>query len=98
MHEMFRVMKYDGWGSIQVPMSGGKTFEDFSITDPKDCLRVFGQEDHVRIYGYDFINRLKESGFQVTVIKKSDVLTSEEDQRYSTTSEKEVVLVFKNQH
>lgn len=96
MQELYRVLKPGGWGSIQVPMFGKTTIEDSSITDPGDRLRKFGQEDHVRIYGFDFINRLQEAGFSVEVVNKTDLVTSEQDRKYSLASEKEVIFVFKH--
>ena len=67
MQELYRVLKKDGIGIFQVPMniSNKKTYEDFTITDPKERNKAFGQYDHVRIYGMDFFDRLKEAGFMV---------------------------------
>jgi SAM-dependent methyltransferase len=69
MSEIFRVLKEGGWGLLNVPWNRNinKTFEDFSIIDPKERERVFGQCDHVRIYGNDYIERLTETGFKVKV-------------------------------
>jgi hypothetical protein len=47
---------------------------------------IFGQEDHVRIYGQDFVNRLSDAGFGVTVIKVDDIVQSEEILRMGLTS------------
>lgn len=68
MSELFRVMKNGGFGIFQVPIdySREKTYEDFSITNPKEREKAFGQHDHVRWYGKDYINRLEKVGFQVT--------------------------------
>ncbi|MCX2719234.1 class I SAM-dependent methyltransferase [Lentiprolixibacter aurantiacus] len=67
MKELFRVMKPGGWGVFQVPqdLSRKQTYEDPSITDRKERARIFGQYDHVRIYGYDYFERLREVGFEV---------------------------------
>ncbi len=65
MAEMFRVLKPNGWASVQVPIFGTTTFEDPSVTTPEDRLKVFGQEDHVRKYGLDIKGRLEEAGFKV---------------------------------
>lgn len=65
MSELFRVMKTGGWGILQVPMKNSleKTYEDFSITEPKERQKHFGQYDHVRWYGMDYFDRLKSVGF-----------------------------------
>lgn len=76
--ELYRILQPDGWAIVQVPITADKTFEDTSITDPNERLKLFGQEDHIRRYGPDFIDRLSEVGFKVKVITPSDFLTDEE--------------------
>jgi hypothetical protein len=80
MGELARVLKPDGWAVIMVPYfpERGPTFEDFTVTDPAERLKLFGQEDHVRIYGNDFVERLKESGFEVRVLHSLDFMTPDE--------------------
>ena len=67
MRELFRVLKPNGKAILQVPISRNSenTYEDFSITIPKERELAFGQFDHVRIYGKDYIQRLNAAGFQV---------------------------------
>ena len=67
MQELYRVLKPGGWGVFQVPqdLSRKQTFEDNSITDKKERAKIFGQYDHVRIYGYDYFDRLRNTGFKV---------------------------------
>jgi SAM-dependent methyltransferase len=67
MREMRRVLKPGGWAILQTPISASlaATYEDFSITDPKERERAFGQDDHVRIYAMDYVDRLKAAGFSV---------------------------------
>jgi SAM-dependent methyltransferase len=68
MTELRRVLKDDGLCLVDVPIDGRElTHEDLSITDPRDRLRLFGQEDHVRAYGKDFVDRLNRAGFAVRV-------------------------------
>lgn len=76
--EFHRILQPDGWAILLVPITAKKTFEDSSITDPEERLKVFGQEDHVRRYGPDFMDRLREVGFEVKVTTPSDFLTKEE--------------------
>ena len=78
MSELYRVLKQNGFALLMVPILREKTFEDYSIKNPKDRLKVFGQEDHVRIYGFDFIERLKSVGFEVKMIKPLDIVSQEE--------------------
>lgn len=67
MHELFRVMKPGGMGIFQIPqdLSREHTFEDDSITDPKKRAEIFGQYDHVRVYGRDYFDKLRSIGFTV---------------------------------
>jgi predicted SAM-dependent methyltransferase len=78
IHEFHRILKPDGWAVLLVPITADKTFEDASITDPCERLKLFGQENHVRRYGPDFMERLSEVGFKVKVTTPSDFLTEEE--------------------
>jgi tetratricopeptide (TPR) repeat protein len=69
MRELRRVLAPHGWALLQVPIDHQRavTFEDPSITDPAQRERLFGQHDHVRWYGRDYVSRLVESGFHVRV-------------------------------
>ena len=73
LRELHRVLKPDGWALIMVPITAERTFEDPSVTDPKERERRFGQDNHVRRYGRDFVGRLQETGFNVRVFGVSDV-------------------------
>lgn len=69
MKELKRVLKPSGYAIIQVPIDDrDKTFEDSTVTSEHDRERIFGQKDHVRIYGRDYTERLKKVGFKVDVI------------------------------
>jgi SAM-dependent methyltransferase len=67
MLELFRILKPGGWAILQTPIDKDKekTFEDFSIKSSQERKKYFGQEDHVRIYGRDYFDRIEESGFRV---------------------------------
>lgn len=67
MREIHRVLKPGGFSILQVPFFRPvpqETYQDFSITDPKERERVFGQRDHVRKYGMDYTRRIASSGLQ----------------------------------
>lgn len=66
MREMFRVLRPGGILLVMVPTYSAATYEDFSITSPEERKRHFGQEDHVRKYGWDIQDRLAGCGFQVS--------------------------------
>ena len=76
MTELHRVLKKDGWAILEVPVQNiEKTYEDNSIITAEGRLEAFGQHDHVRIYGRDYIDRLKSVGFNVKLIDPSELLT-----------------------
>jgi ubiquinone/menaquinone biosynthesis C-methylase UbiE len=68
MKELFRVLKPNGWAILQSPvdMTRETTLEDSRITTPEGRRNLFGQDDHVRVYGRDYIERLREAGFSIT--------------------------------
>ncbi|RDY59914.1 class I SAM-dependent methyltransferase [Flagellimonas nanhaiensis] len=65
LSELFRVMKEGGSGIFQVPIDYSRetTYEDFSIKTKKGRMKAFGQHDHVRWYGRDYVDRLSNAGF-----------------------------------
>jgi hypothetical protein len=66
MRELHRVLADGGLALVLVPYRPGvTTYEDPSITAPIDRMVAFGQQDHMRIYGSDLPDRLREAGFLV---------------------------------
>jgi len=96
--ELYRVMKNGGWGIFQVPIKNNlaKTYEDFSIKDPKDRKKHFGQYDHVRWYGMDYFDRLKHAGFIVDANFYSKKFTKEERIRFSLLENEILPIVYKH--
>ena len=85
MREFRRVLKPEGWAILLVPITVEKTFEDPTITDPARRLELFGQDDHVRRYGPDYLDRLRDAGFDVTTTVAADFLSNEEIARMGIT-------------
>ena len=96
LSEFFRVLKPGGWAILQVPIMADTTFEDFSVTDPKEREKLFGQHGHVRSYGLDYGDRLTEAGFSVTVDGFVRDLGEAEIQRQGLTSHENVYLCAKD--
>lgn len=69
MREMVRVLKTGGWAVVMCPVANDRprTYEDAAVTTPEERLKHFRQEDHVRLYGRDFKDRLEAAGFRVEV-------------------------------
>jgi predicted SAM-dependent methyltransferase len=74
LKELFRVLKPGGWAVVSVPIRWDqKTYEDPRIVSEEEREMAFGETSHVRIYGYDFIDRLEECGFKVQIDLARDV-------------------------
>jgi SAM-dependent methyltransferase len=86
MREFHRVLRPSGWAILLVPITTDQTVEDPTIVDPKERLRLFGQEDHVRRYGPDYVNRLQDAGFKVRVSRASDLCEPAERVRMGLTA------------
>jgi len=89
MSELYRVLKPGGWAIIQSPQDWTRdtTFEDPTITDPKERERLFWQDDHVRLFGKDYGKRLEQAGFKVTEDRfVMDELTPAEVKRFALPS------------
>jgi len=82
MQELARVIHPKGWAILQVPIDAEQTFEDPNITDHQERERLFGQADHVRVYGYDYKERLEEAGFNVKIIPFLEQFENEDRCRY----------------
>ena len=67
MQELFRVLKPGGMAILQIPqdLNREQTFADDTITDQKERAKLFGQYDHVRVYGRDYFDKLRSIGFRV---------------------------------
>ena len=97
MTELYRVLKKGGTLIAQVPLEEGrpKTFEDNSITDANERSRVFGQYDHVRVYGQDYYQRLKSVGFSAEGFFFQRQLTTKEIERYALPQKEKIPVMRK---
>jgi SAM-dependent methyltransferase len=83
MREVARVLRPGGLMICQVPRrSGTNTDEAFDLS-PDENLARFGQVDHVRYYGDDFEDRLRESGLDVVTYTAREVLAAEDLERFN---------------
>ena len=98
MSELHRVLKPGGWAIIQIPFFPPipeETFEDPSITSPKEREKIFGQDDHVRLYGKDYAKRLTSAGFNVTEDTFVADLEEEEIKKYALPKDEIIFLCKK---
>ncbi len=84
MQELYRVLKPGGTAILQIPqeLDRALTFQDDNITDPKERAKIFGQYDHVRIYGRDYFDKLRQIGFKVEEVDLTSTLSAQEIDKY----------------
>ena len=97
MQELYRVLKPGGIALLQVPLESNRkeTFEDDSIVNKAERTKVFGQYDHVRVYGKDYFDKLRQTGFEVREIQFGKSLTEAERLRYAVTKYEYITLCLR---
>ena len=90
MTELYRVLDPNGWAILQVPIKRDVTYEDAAVVTSADRERVYGQRDHVRIYGRDYVGRLEEAGFRVETVRYAEELGAAESARYGLMPDEEI--------
>jgi SAM-dependent methyltransferase len=96
MTELYRVLKPDGWGILQIPLFHPlpeKTYEDARITSPAEREKAFGQRDHVRLYGKDYVERLRKAGFEAKEDWFVRELPEAEARRYALPTDEPIFFV-----
>lgn len=100
LSEIYRVLKPNAWAMLQVPISSklDKTFQDDNINTPEDREKYYGQFDHVKIYGKDYIEILEDAGFKVKLYKPlGDIFDSaDEMKKYSVNPEENIYIAYKS--
>ena len=84
MQELYRVLAPAGTAIVQVPYDAKReiTFEDNTITDQSERTRIFGQYDHLRVYGMDYFKKLSSIGFDVNALDYTSSISSDDIERY----------------
>jgi len=97
MQELYRVLKPGGMAILQIPQDLNRdiTFEDNSITDKDERAKIFGQYDHVRIYGRDYFDKLRNIGFKVDEIDYTAQLPEEDIKKYCLAKGEIIPVVYK---
>jgi SAM-dependent methyltransferase len=97
MKELYRVLKPGGMGVFQIPqdIKRATTFTDDSITDPKERAKIFGQYDHVRIYGLDYFDKLRSIGFRVEEVKYTETISPDLVDKYCLAKGEIIPVCFK---
>ncbi len=89
MRELLRILRPGGWAILQVPVNkkSAVTDEDPRVTSPEERRRRFLQEDHCRLYGLDYEDRLKSAGFGVSREEPAAWLSIAEVKRFGVPDE-----------
>ena len=98
IQELYRVLKPNGMGIFQIPqdLSREKTFEDDTITDQKERAKIFGQYDHVRVYGKDYFNKLRSVGFKVNEVDYTKKIAPDKLERYALMKNEILPVCYKS--
>lgn len=93
MKELFRVLKPNGIAVLQVPISAilKDSYENPLVKTDKEREEHYGQYDHVRIYGQDYVTRLEAVGFKVTRLN-----ITEKYKKYGLIPEEDLFICTKN--
>jgi len=68
IEELYRIITPGGSGILMAPIIVGldNTVEDPSVKDEAGRWRLYGQNDHVRLYAHDdYVNKIRSHGFRV---------------------------------
>ncbi|MBP2284204.1 SAM-dependent methyltransferase [Flavobacterium sp. CG_23.5] len=97
MQELYRVLKPGGMAILQIPqdLSRATTFADDTITDQKERAKIFGQYDHVRIYGRDYFDKLRSIGFKVIEEEYTTKIAPELVEKYCLAKGEIIPVCFK---
>lgn len=97
MQELFRVLKPGGMGIFQIPqdLSRASTFTDDTIVDQKERAKIFGQYDHVRVYGRDYFEKLRSIGFKVIEEDYTHKIATELVEKYCLAKGEIIPVCFK---
>ncbi|WP_407556167.1 class I SAM-dependent methyltransferase [Winogradskyella sp. 4-2091] len=97
IQELYRVMKPGGYGIFQIPqdLNRAETFEDDNITDKAERAKIFGQYDHVRVYGRDYFDKLRSIGFKVEEVDYTTQLSQGDIDKFRLAEGEIIPVVFK---
>lgn len=95
MRELRRVLASGGIAVLQTPYSTRleSAIEDPGVDDDDARWLLFGQEDHVRLYGRDLFTRLADAGFTLDVKGHHEALAPYSAEQFGVNPREDLLLV-----
>jgi hypothetical protein len=95
--ELYRILKPGGFAILQVPLSKTlkETYEDPSVVSPDERENVFGQFDHVRIYGQDYRQKIENAGFILRLYNPVREKWSDDIAKYALNPDEDLYVAYK---
>lgn len=96
VNELKRVLKKDGKIIMSFPICmDSPTIEDNSYLSDEERIDKFGQADRVRLFGYDYMDKLKQLGLSVEVYTPMKKYTESINKKYGFTYN-DIILICTN--
>ena len=97
MKEIYRVLNKNGIAILQVPIdiNSNYTHEGRDIDNKQDRNKLFGQYDHLRMYGLDYFKKLKNIGFKVKNENYLSNISQDEKDKYSLNNAGSIPVCIK---
>jgi hypothetical protein len=97
LSEMRRVLRPGGCAVLQTPYSNflARTFTDPAIDSDELRQRYYGQKDHVRLYGRDLFDRIRQAGLTPHIETHESRLPEADPACYGVNPAEALLLVVK---
>jgi SAM-dependent methyltransferase len=91
--EIARVLVPGGIAILQAPWCSGlgSTLQDPSVQSEDARLHLYGQADHVRLFGRDVYARIGATGLQAMPLSHADVLADVDPDRYGVNPQEDLM-------
>lgn len=98
IQELYRTLKPGGEAILQVPISEvlSKSYENKKVKSKEMRIKYFGQRNHVRIYAWDYVNRLKQAGFDVEIISLTELYGVDFMTKHGLNANEKIILAKKS--
>lgn len=97
LSELNRVLKRGGAAILQTPYSARlrTTFADAGIDDDYARRQIYGEDNHVRLYGADIFARFAAAGMRPDIRSHADLLPDVDSARYGVNPKEPLFLFSK---